>query len=241
MGPVKLPVWEDSNDTWLAKVSLKQQIFENAKWGVGGLNPQGKADEDDEAKRCTPFDLEPVFWHARTPALHEELLHTLKTPAVFDMTAGDGGLAMACIRERVPYVGIVHNPTHQVHLMNRLQGAVFQSMSTKNDLLHELVFSVALDSADAPKGQTSKPAKKTTGGQGKKGASTPAELPAYLKSVQDAIARMKAGGTPPGAPKPPSKKSEKATGSAAPPPTAAEEEEEDPDSASGEEEEEEDV
>ena len=56
--------------------------------------------------------MEPVFYHDVPESLNEEWVHAFKPVSVVDGTARQGGLAMVAIRERIPYVGIVHTKAH---------------------------------------------------------------------------------------------------------------------------------
>ena len=75
LGPIRLPDWTNKDETWIATVALKDKIFEGAKFGVGGISDQGPVDTPVVRQKT---DTEPVFWHARAPSIHEEVLHTLK-------------------------------------------------------------------------------------------------------------------------------------------------------------------
>ena len=181
-GPVKLPDWENSNETWLCTNAQKEQVLANAKWGVGGANPAGPS---DEVHRRSKDDIEPLFWHARTAALHDELLHTVQPVATFDLTPGDGLLALKHIERRTPYVGVAFNKKHAELLMARLQNEVFHAMSSKHSKLQETSLITALGGAPGPAKTTKQTAATppTT--------TTPPAANNYLAKIQAAIAAAK--------------------------------------------------
>ena len=188
-GPVKLPDWESSNETWLCTIAQKDKVLENAKFGVGGVNPAGPSSSEETTRRAKD-DIEPLFWHARSAALHEELLHTVQSAATFDLTPGDGLLALKHIDARIPYVGVVLNEKHAEMLMVRLQNEVFHAMSSKNSKLQEMSLINALESAPSPNAESkTKPNKQKPAGAKKEEATT-----AYLKKIQDAIKNIKSPG-----------------------------------------------
>lgn len=79
---------------------------------------------------------EPVFHHAIPSVLAEEILHDFGLAGVLDLMPGDGKFAMASIRKRIPYVGLVFNDAHRVYLQQHLEALVFRAMQNETDELY---------------------------------------------------------------------------------------------------------
>ncbi len=77
---------------------------------------------------CAKHLPEAVLFHAMPVAVAEEILHAHDAQAVIDSTAGDGAWALACMRLRKPYTGIVFSQRHAGSLMAWLEWAVLQGM-----------------------------------------------------------------------------------------------------------------
>lgn len=239
LGPIRLPDWTNKDETWTATVALKDKIFEGAKFGVGGICDQGPVDTPVVRQKA---DTEPVFWHARTPALHAEILHTLKVAGTVDCTPGDGLMAMAHIRARIPYVGVTLTATHKDEVYKRLQEMTFYSMANSDDKLAEPGLVALLRESGWQKNATDggddlnpAPTKKPRASTGK---SEPVVVGDYITKIEAALAKSaapkaKAGAaTGNAAAVPKGKAKGKATGKAAaaerpPPPHLAEEEDDD--------------
>ena len=78
------------------------------------------------------INLEPVFMHALHHNFHEELLHSFAITAQVDATPGAGDAALACVKARVPYVGICLTQTHEEKLMQRLLWLAFNEMQKED-------------------------------------------------------------------------------------------------------------
>ena len=67
----------------------------------------------------------------------EDIMHAHDIQAVIDLTAADGVWAMACMRQRKPYVGVVLNERHGSPLTTWLELAVLRAMQDPHDPLYE--------------------------------------------------------------------------------------------------------
>ncbi len=82
-------------------------------------------------------NIEPVFMHALGSKVYEELLHSFSIQAMVDGTPGPGNCALACIKRRVPYIGLCLSDGHADLLLHQLQYLVFQEMKKEDSPLFE--------------------------------------------------------------------------------------------------------
>ena len=109
---------------------------------VGGAAPAGTTFEEAEAgDKDTPL---PAFYHAMPGAVAEDLVRSHDAQAVIDLTAGDGAWALTCIRNRIPYTGVVFTIFHGHALKSWLEVQVLQAMQDENDPLYVASFMEAL-------------------------------------------------------------------------------------------------
>ena len=70
--------------------------------------------------------VEPLTYHGYTRTVWEELLHCHSAAGMIDLTVGAGYAAEAALHLKVPYVGLVQTPTHELvvrrYLFRRLWG-----------------------------------------------------------------------------------------------------------------------
>jgi hypothetical protein len=135
LGPVALLPHKDAGVWKLPAKEKKEVIGKLGRVPVGGPVPGGHGPppaEEEEDKNMP----KPVFFHAMPSVVAEELIHSHDVQAVIDLTAADGAWAMACIKARKPYVGVVFTPQHAASLTNWLEWRVLQAMRDENDALY---------------------------------------------------------------------------------------------------------
>lgn len=197
IGPIGLTPF-DSSDVWkLTPASKKKLLGQVGKILVGGACP---AEDGASANPKPTFEngtTEPVMWWSSPVKLYEEFLHSFCLKAVIDLTAGDGHFALACLREKKPYVGVVFGECHRDMLYARLVRQVFKEMRKEDSPLYQAALAGVLDPLEAEtEGAKTKKRKAKAGGAGgqkddaapkkKKGGkkATKAELLAKLQSLQ---------------------------------------------------------
>jgi hypothetical protein len=123
--------WPDPDTLWKTTFKKKKEIFGDARVAVGGKDgessdeSEGEADTIDEqkkkiAKKRGEDDLEPVFYHAPSLQLMEEVLHLAagdghpkhRIRCVIDFTVGEGTMAVATMKHNIPYFGLCLTPAH---------------------------------------------------------------------------------------------------------------------------------
>ena len=65
----------------------------------------------------------------------EELIHAYSLGAVINIGVGDGALALACVRNKIPYTGFCLTEEHKARVTTRLQGLLMQGALTHGDRL----------------------------------------------------------------------------------------------------------
>lgn len=112
-------------------------------------------------------NIEPAFLHALDIKVYEELLHSFVVQAMVDGTPGPGHCALACVRRRVPYLGLCLSDDHATFLMKRIVYLVFQEMKKEDSPLFEPTLTNFLkDTADV-NGGSNPEAKKQRKHQGR--------------------------------------------------------------------------
>ena len=100
--------------------------------------------------------------------VYEELLHSFVVQAMVDGTPGPGHCALACVRRRVPYLGLCLSDDHAALLMKRIVYLVFQEMKQEDSILLEPAWiKIFKDSAENGQGESSPEAKKQRSRQGR--------------------------------------------------------------------------
>ena len=113
-------------------------------------------------------NIEPVFLHALDIKVYEEFLHSFVVQAMVDGTPGPGHCALACVRRRVPYLGLCLSDDHATLLMKRIVYLVFQEMKKEDSPLFELaLIKILKDSADDNQGESNPEPKKQRKRQGR--------------------------------------------------------------------------
>jgi len=149
---------------------LKKTLYGPARIAVGGQ------DEDSvivKGKRDRLIDdVEQVFFHESCPELAAELVHMIGAPksigGVVDMTPGQGTLAMACIRLRIPYLAIAFTPLHADKLKAWLVKKVWREFIDVKSALHEPRLAALLSSDGGPSAEPDLNGGEDDGKKGKK-------------------------------------------------------------------------
>ena len=109
-----------------------------------------------------------MFYHGHPIKLDEEVVHSYDLEAVIDLSAGNGQLALTCIRQRKPYFGITLTEAHSAELINWLTSKVWSSFLDESSKLYvpalAKIMAAEEGDADDPAGS---PAKKAKGKKGK--------------------------------------------------------------------------
>lgn len=143
IGPLPLPDWKDTSDTWHLSFKDKKVL-----WGQARILPSGRPDGDQDLvgsgeKRVTQArkdgDVEPVCYHSLHRVVFEELVHQVgpweKIRCIVDLTPTDSTLGLLAMEMKVPYLAIVNNEFHRDALQRRLTFQVFQKqLSPKSPL-----------------------------------------------------------------------------------------------------------
>jgi hypothetical protein len=141
IGLVKVPGLTDPA-TWSVTWAVKKQILgpDGIVAGSRGHSngDEAAADADDAEHgapviRRTDDTIEPAVFHALPCTFFEEILWCYQLGAVINVGAGDGALALACLRKRIPYTGFCHTAEHCSRLRDRLVDQVCAGALLAND------------------------------------------------------------------------------------------------------------
>ena len=142
LGPVALPPFCDKT-VWKTSSTLKRDIIgkNGGKVLVGGGLPLSGVSAEEAKKLAEapkfPNQEEPVFYHAPPMCLGEEFMHSYDVRAAFSVTAGQGDLALTCLRNRRPFFGVCLTTAHKDALLARLEQQIWLAMQTTGDKLYE--------------------------------------------------------------------------------------------------------
>lgn len=131
IGDVCLP---EVDTMWKLTIREKHDLHGKYRVAVGGRTPGEEEGPGRGAKRKALDSLEPVFWHSRPISLYQELRHSYRIVAWIDLAPGDGVLATACAKERVPYLGFTLTDTHAEQLKCRIVTALLESSFTEGEV-----------------------------------------------------------------------------------------------------------
>lgn len=190
VGPVAWAPFE-SSDTWCLPQAIKKTVITKANVILAGgstYSPDATADEKKESEkeialiRSFKKESEPVFFHATTTKLWEEIFHCHNVKAVVDLTPADGAKALAAIRARIPYVGVTFNNAHRDQLLMHMDKSVLKMFQVEGDKLYQPAFAELLKDSPVEGGATDETVKKTPASKrkreaaqtGKKGDKPPA-------------------------------------------------------------------
>ena len=87
--------------------------------------------------------MEPVLFHALPYLIWEDLVLAMNFSSVIDLTCGDT-LALACLKNGLPYCGVKSTPFHTELLQARLTKLVTEACLTEGDPLYDASFAKAL-------------------------------------------------------------------------------------------------
>ena len=103
---------------------------------------------------------EPVFYHGHPIKLDEEVVHSYDLEGVIDLSAGNGQLALTCIRQRKPYFGITLTEAHSAELLNWLTSKVWSSFLDESSKLYVPALAKIMAAADGDEDPAGSPEKK---------------------------------------------------------------------------------
>lgn len=188
LGPIVLTPYSDS---WNLRFGDKKLLYGKGIIRVGGKLQDVDVDEEDDPQaeqdnkqvKRTDDTVEPTLFHALPYLMWEDLAMTMGWCAVVDLTASDGMLALACVKNGLPYCGVTFTPRHTELLQARLTKLVTEACCTEGDPLYDASFAKALlgggnkrghahdssddDGAKKPKGKAKAKASNTNTEDGK--------------------------------------------------------------------------
>jgi hypothetical protein len=171
--------------------------------GPAGLLEVDDCNADGDPEEDT--DIVPVFYHTMPNSFYQELIHSFCGKGVVHLTCGNGEFALACIEQRVPYVGMCFTEAHVQTLSEYLTNRVFEAMQHEGHPLYQATMVVQLGSLPSD----------ATGPEGSGGPGAKAKAKAAAKA--EAKAKAAAGGVlAKAAPKAEAKAAAKAEAKAAP-------------------------
>ena len=121
LGFVHLTPYE--NDFKLS-VKEKKQVYGKHRMPVGRQQSDNAA-----AQKRAESQAELVFWHAFPESFYKAVCGRYNVGVVIDLTAGNGDLAMWCLKNRIPYMGICLSEHHKKVLQDRLDDFCLRPMS----------------------------------------------------------------------------------------------------------------
>ena len=147
-------VLQPTSAMWQLTWGQKKELFTPAHIiPVGGRTEDEDDTEQAPYQKAKPRDalaLEPVFWHALPAAFYDELLGAFSLSHIFDLTCGDGALALSAYRRSIPYTGITLGDAHTRFVSKHVTSQIWNAMSTAEDPLYDPRL-VATLKADEPK------------------------------------------------------------------------------------------
>ena len=138
IAPVVAVDWNDER-VWTATYEAKKTIYGRSnRHAIGGNTPGAEAGESSyRGRKREKDDLEPVCFHSHPYVVDEEILHDYPIKAIMHLTPGDGSMALAAIRKRIPFVGVCWTEEHKSGLTTHLEKQIFIAMQTEDDDLYE--------------------------------------------------------------------------------------------------------
>ena len=169
MGPIACLAFTSEHHN-LLPWKLKRDVYSQAAkvaCRVGGAGPEGS--EKTERANTT---VEPLTYHGYTRTVWEELLHCHSAAGMIDLTVGAGYAAEAALHLKVPYVGLVQTPTHELVVRRYLFRRLWDLMNEPGSAhfepqLHALLADVAKDPPKDGKAAAGKDASDKVAGGGK--------------------------------------------------------------------------
>lgn len=99
--------------------------------------------------------MEPVFFHGTPISLDEELIHSYDLKSCWGLTAGNGNLALTCLRQRRAFFGVCLSQAHKDSLLAWLEQRVWAGMQVETDKLFEAGLVELIESTKEDKGDKS--------------------------------------------------------------------------------------
>jgi hypothetical protein len=154
LSAVPAPDLEDPKVTWRLQWKEKQPLL-----GKSSIMEQVRVSDGEGGEGRSPDGIEPFNHHQRHSDLWEEVLFRFNVKSVVDLTASDGVLALVCVKERIPYVGLCHNAQHASALMTRISATIFLSMLEQNGPLYKAKLAALMSPVAGDKPIEPKPGK----------------------------------------------------------------------------------
>ena len=91
----------------------------------------------DQVKPPKAAEEVPFNYHSRSPLVYAEKTHNYNLEGWIDLTASDGILAMQCIRDDKPYLGICYTDAQREGLNKFLLSQIWTAFQDPEDSLHQ--------------------------------------------------------------------------------------------------------
>ena len=199
IGPIVLTPWANENKTW--HLSKKSKIAVLGRFIIPtGNGLDSEASVIDSADKFKNLPTEPVFFHTKPIDLADDMIHSYFGRAVIDFSVAQGVWALASIRRRIPYVGVVGSEMHRNELQKWLVQYLKRALLDKDDPLYDKALDDAQQGssgkkdppppAGTPKAKAKGKSEKKDSGQGAKN-DTKEQL---LNKLKDLMAKNKGAG-----------------------------------------------
>ncbi len=125
---------------WALPWKAKKALYGVAnRVAVGGLGPNRDKDEEAEDRKARQpprrdTDVEPVTWGAMSVQFYEELQHCFFGKGMVNLTSTDVNPCIACIKAKLPYVGVVFTQAHKEAFKAEVVKHIFQLFQEEGPL-----------------------------------------------------------------------------------------------------------
>jgi hypothetical protein len=128
LGPAVVESWEDDSVFSLPRKE-KKSVMGRFKVEMGGPVDAGLS----MTSKWKNKETEPVFFHAKPFPVVDELIHSYFARAVVDMSVANGVWAYACMKRRIPYVGITCSDAHTDQVTQYLLDRIMKDAAAESD------------------------------------------------------------------------------------------------------------
>ena len=128
IGPVVAPDWASE---WRLQPANKKKLYSNA----GTILAGGKQAADPKPDFGDPC--EPVAWHAMPTPFYQEIVHKFDVRVMLDATASCEHAAVACLRSKAAYIGVVWTDFHRDALLCQIQKRVWEEYQDSASPLYQ--------------------------------------------------------------------------------------------------------
>eukprot|EP00971_Amphidinium_carterae_P338477 6475829-Amphidinium_carterae.3 len=162
IGPV--PFCQPACAWSLTNKGKKELYGTKARIAGGGRTPGVNSEKAKELLR-KDHEVEPVYWFSYSWPFWSDVVADFGGHLVIDCTAGDGSLALACLRLGLPYAGFVFTESHKTLLQEHLASEVLCAFRKEGDCLYSAEVAKELSDAGLPLHAHAEPASTGTESQ----------------------------------------------------------------------------